>query len=277
MPKLLIAGDWHGNHKWAKKIIDVAHAEGIGKIIQCGDFGVWPGKEGKEYLLILSRHLVKRGISLYFVPGNHEDYNQIDSWNETLPANKDGHIEVEPNLFYTGKVNAWRWEDKKFASVGGAVSIDKRWRTKDVSWWPQEQLTPKEEHDAKLLGEVDYLFTHDCPSINPFRGLKPDIESEIHRYTMTKIGKALQPKIWFHGHMHTYEEYIFEHRAGVARVFGLDADSQAARYPSLLTHAVILDTETNEVSHIRKLFNWYGQEFYFDRDHEDLLRKKKDG
>lgn len=268
MSKILVAGDWHMNHVWAKSIIDVAHAEGIDKIVQVGDFGVWPGPEGKDYMQILSRYLVKRGIKLYFVPGNHEDYNQIDEWCTTLPKNEDGHIEVEPNLFYAGKVNAWTWEGKRFASVGGAVSIDKKWRKLNESWWQQETLSSQEELDAQNLGKVDFLFTHDCPHIHPFVGLKHDIESEIHRYTMTKVGRALQPEFWFHGHMHWYKEYRFDHRNGITRVFGLDADSKASKYPTLPGHTRVLDTDTHEVYSIDKHFNWWSRAFYFDRQHQ---------
>jgi len=267
MSKYLICGDWHGNHQWAKKIIEVAEAEEISKILQVGDFGVWPGNEGKEYLDILSRSLIKRNVRLYFVPGNHEDYNQIDEWTTTLPKNEDGHIEVRENLFYAGKVNAWTWEGKRFASVGGAVSIDKYRRKENVSWWPQEELTALEETRAKDLGRVDYLFTHDSPNTLPFTFLKSDQASEAHRYTMTKIGLAIRPKLWFHGHYHKHAEYKFWHEDGETNVFSLDADSRASINPQLDYHTAVLDTEYDNVFYIRKHFNWWAKAFYFDRKH----------
>lgn len=268
MSKILVAGDWHGSHPWAKKIIEAAQAEDINKIIQVGDFGIWPGPEGKEYLDILSRALVKRNIKLYFVPGNHEDYNQIDEWDADLPKNEDGHIEVRPNLFYAGKVNAWTWEGKKFASVGGAVSIDKYRRKINVSWWPQEELTALEETKAKDLGRVDYLFTHDSPNTLPFTFLKSDMASEAHRYTMTKIGLAIRPRLWFHGHYHKHAEYKFYHADGETNVFSLDADSRASINPELDAHTAVLDTDFDDVSYIRKHFNWWAKSFWFHRKHD---------
>jgi len=268
MSKILIAGDWHGNHVWAKKIIDVAHAEGIDKMIQLGDFGVWPGKDGQEYLYILSRYLVKKNVKLYFVPGNHEDFNQIEDWEKNIPKNEDGHIEVLPNLFYAGKVNKWQWEGKVFASVGGAVSIDRKWRKLNESWWKQEQLTQEEEKAAIELGKVDYLFSHDCPTYHPFRGLKVDYESELHRAKMNNVVRSLRPDFWFHGHMHEYSEYYFSHENGeVTKVFALDADDKASDIPRLQRHTKVLDAALNETFTIDKLFNWYGREFYFDRRH----------
>lgn len=266
--RILIAGDWHGNHVWAKKIIEVANAEEIEKIIQVGDFGVWPGASGEEYLDILSRALVKRGVKLYFVPGNHEDYNQIDHWVKTIAPNEDGHLEIRKNLFYAGKVNAWTWEGKRFASVGGAVSIDKSWRKENISWWPQERLTAFEERQAMELGIVDYLFTHDAPQDLPLTYLKKDEDSKAHRLSMTNIGLAIRPSMWFHGHYHRKMEYKFYHADGETNVFGLDADPQGSKDPQLYNHAAILDTNLDDVSYNRKHFNWWAKNFYFDRKHD---------
>lgn len=268
MSKILVAGDWHGSHPWAKKIIEAASAEEIDKIIQVGDFGVWPGKSGEEYLDILSRALVKQNVKLYFVPGNHEDFNQIDEWNRTIEPDINGHRKIRDNLFYAGKVNAWTWEGKRFASVGGAVSIDRQWRKENETWWPQEQLTALEETKAKDLGKVDYLFTHDAPVDVPLSYLKKDEDSQAHRYTMTKIGRALRPNLWFHGHYHRKMEYSFYHDDGETNVFGLDADPQGSKDPQLYNHAAVLDTDTNEVSYIRKHFNWWAKKFWFHKKHD---------
>lgn len=272
MSRLLVAGDWHGNWTWAKKIIDVAVAEGIDKVIQVGDFGVWPSAEGKEYLLILSRYLVKqskksgRQINLYFLPGNHEDYNQIDHWVNTIEPNEDGHREIEPHLFYTGKVNSWIWDNKTYGVVGGAVSIDRRSRKINESWWPQEILSPEEREEAKNLGKVDYLFTHDCPTIHPFNFLINHLDSTIHRQYMTEIASVLRPDVWFHGHYHHYAQYPFYHDGGSTQVYSLDADVHATQFPSLQRHAAVLDTELELVYSIDKQFEWFGQRFYFDKE-----------
>lgn len=268
MTKLLIAGDFHGNHPWAKKIIDVAKAENISKIMQVGDFGVWPGKNGQEYLDILSRHLVKQDVKLYFLPGNHEDYNQIQLWEHQIEPNLQGHREVRPNLFYTSKVNGWKWEHTYFASVGGAVSVDKAWRKLDVSWWPQEQLTQEEAEKAISFGHVDYLFTHDCPPYHPFQRLKPDAESVAHRQRIGEVAAKLMPMRWFHGHYHECADYDFWHAGGMTNVHGLDADPQASLNVRLYEHTIVLDTHTDEVSRISKLFNWHARSFYFDRKHK---------
>lgn len=270
MTKILVAGDWHGNWQWAKKMIDVAVAEDIDTIYQVGDFGIWPGAAGSEYLLILSRYLLKqtkktgKNKRIVWTPGNHEDYNQIDEWVRTLIPNEDGHIEIAPNIFYAGKVNSWTWYGKRFASVGGAASIDRRSRKLNESWWAQEVLTPKEIEKAKNLGRIDYLFTHDCPTMHPFNFLMEHLDSAIHRQHMTEIARELEPEAWFHGHYHYPAQYSFYHGTGSTQVYSLDADNRAAYDPSLKRHTVVLDVESGVVSSIDKLFNWHAKRFYFE-------------
>lgn len=244
MTKYLIAGDWHMNHVWAKKVIDKAVKYNIDKIIQVGDFGIWPGPEGEEYLNILSHYLVKRNINLYFLPGNHEDWNQIDSWVDRYPYNIDGHQEIRKNLFYTGKVNSWIWHDKVFAVVGGATSIDKKFRIPQKSWWPQEALNSEELLKAKKIGKVDYLFTHDTSNQHPFNWLMNDLSSEMHREYLTEVGKALRPFMWFHGHYHMYQEYGFSHKDGWTAVYSLDADDKACQNKSLAMQNNIVEFDS---------------------------------
>lgn len=251
MGKILIAGDWHMNHRWAQEIISVAHAEGINRIIQVGDFGVWPGKDGAEYLRILSGALVDWDVKLYFVPGNHEDWNQIDSWSTRFSKNQDGHQEIEQNLFYAGKVNSWTWDGKRFASVGGAVSIDKKWRKVGLSWWPQEIISYHEKVEAIEMGKVDYLFTHDCHNFHPFSHLKNDLDSTMHRQTITEIAGVLQPSRWFHGHYHEYAEYEVNLRGVGASVWALDADDSASHNASVQRHTRILDISTGQVTGVK--------------------------
>jgi hypothetical protein len=48
-----IAGDWHGNAEWAVRTISKISARlprhGPRIILQLGDFGIWPGPDGREY------------------------------------------------------------------------------------------------------------------------------------------------------------------------------------------------------------------------------------
>lgn len=255
MTKILVAADWHGNGPWAKRVIDVAFGLGIKTIFQVGDFGIWPGRKGKEYLLNLSRYLVRKKIILIVILGNHEDWNQVDSWRD-LPRNENGHLEIEPNIFISDKANVWTQNGKRFGVAAGAYSIDRQYRKLNVDWWPQEQFTKADLHDLEIAsgGErVDYMFTHDAPTSIPLNGLKPDIESALHRGMMNLAGALLRPRVWFHGHYHRFTgEYGFLHQLGHASVYGLAPDDNASyefdRKKLMKQHVAILEIETGEVT-----------------------------
>lgn len=134
---------------------------------------------------------------------------------------------------------------KRLGPVSGAVSIDRHLRVSGKSWWFQESLTEKEAQAAKQMGKVDYLFTHDCPSIHPFESMfkmVPDPASQAHRQRVTDVAKVLDPVLWFHGHMHRYAEYSF---GPDCTVYALDCDGELMK-----KHAVILDIETGEVNEV---------------------------
>jgi hypothetical protein len=49
-----VAGDWHGNTVWAtravRKISALLPGDAPRMIVHLGDFGIWPGPGGREYL-----------------------------------------------------------------------------------------------------------------------------------------------------------------------------------------------------------------------------------
>ncbi len=251
MTKYLIIGDLHGNHIQAKRDIDVAVEYNIDTLIQLGDFGLWPGNRGEEFLNIVSRYLVKKNKKMIWLPGNHEDWNQIDQFDMSK-VNEDGHLEIRPNLFYADKANVWTWDNKRFAVAGGAYSIDRYSRTPQVDWWPQEQFNVQDLIKVRNFGRVDYLFSHDAPTSILATWLKKDVESHLHRQMMNRVGEVLRPRLWFHGHYHWFSgEYGFNHPDGMSSVYSLDADFMASIHGAwtnhIQKHVIILDTEEDEV------------------------------
>lgn len=242
--KILIAADWHGQTEWAVKVIELAAKHNIKTIFQLGDFGWWHGPAGEVYIRTLSKALVEKNIELFWEPGNHEWWDDIDQFPGRFEKTSEGFYGVAPNIFYMGKVNSWKWCNKKFAAIGGAVSIDRHLRKVHESWWPQEQLTNNEVQQAKQIGKIDYLFTHDCPQAHPFKYLVNDLESENHRWKMTDIAKVLDPMLWFHGHMHRPAKYSF---GPDCTVYGLDCDGSIMR-----DHVKMLDIDSGEVTNIEE-------------------------
>lgn len=244
MTKIMICGDWHGDTPWARKMIRLAADNGVKVIMQVGDFGLWDHEEdGVTYLDTMNEECRKHGVKVYFVAGNHENWDRLDWYEKNNPKTYAGLTIIRSHIRYTGRVNRWAVDGKWFQAVGGAVSIDKAYRKAGKSWWSQESIPERVVYGLEKAGrKSDYLLTHDAPTCAPFRfRLKNDPDSQIHRELMNRIGRVVQPKLWFHGHYHTWmEAYPFMHQNGYSAVYGLDMNGD-------FYHSVVLDTETDSV------------------------------
>jgi hypothetical protein len=222
-----------------KSKISIASQTGVDTIVQLGDFGfVWPGYD--DALAEIDTFAARQGVRVVFLPGNHEDWDTLENWDAFVAKNGDQTEEkftpFGTNIFYTGKVNVWEWDDITFAVAGGAYSIDKAWRTFGESWWPQEWLDDSDIDALEFMHNVhgkpvDVLLTHDAPTNIPFNGLKVDLESEMHRSQMNKVYDMLHPQVWFHGHYHRYMKYW----KGTTAVTGLNCDGNSHKE----THAIL--------------------------------------
>lgn len=227
MDKIIVAGDWHGNAHWAAQIVKRARELGISRIIQCGDFGLWDHTDdGVEYLDRLNLVCRENQVKVYWVDGNHENHDRLQWYDKHNAKDEVGRVYIRSNVLHLPRGIKWTYgSGRTLTAVGGAHSIDKGFRRAGVSWWAGEQLRDEEVKHKVKEGPIDYLFTHDCPTNAPFlHRIKPDLDSQIHRQRMNDVGRKVQPKIWFHGHMHEKYEYFFEHQTGLARVYGLEAD-----------------------------------------------------
>lgn len=246
--KILVLGDTHGQTQWLKNMVNKAKRMGCDRILQVGDFGIWTHEEeGHRFLDTVNETLRQNGMKLYFLGGNHENWDHLNWWQNNNAKSYHGHVYVRSHILYTGRTNRWVWGDKGsekvFQAVGGAVSIDKGGphRKPGIGWWEDEEIPERVVYGIEQANKrVDYLFTHDAPSCIPMRNLKADLDSARHRILMDRIGRASRPNLWFHGHYHKYMEYPFVHQQGYSFVYGLDCDHQFYSY-------VILDTETDNV------------------------------
>jgi hypothetical protein len=243
--KMLLVGDSHGDLQFMDRMVLKAVDNGIDTIFQLGDFGfVWPGEEYKlELLNILAK---ENDVNIFFLPGNHEDWDTLDKWERSAIENNNltfnGFIPVTSNIFYSGKTHVWTWYGKTFAVAGGAYSIDKMYRIIGESWWPQEELTDWDiaslANGARDYAPVDILLTHDGPTWGNYtRGLLDIPESHIHRQKMNMVHEATRPSMWFHGHYHQFSQYSDRE----TMVFGLDCNGWG-------TNNLILDTDTLTVT-----------------------------
>lgn len=207
--KILIAGDTHGNSAWWSRLVEYARKRQCATIVQLGDFGYWEHTvDGRLFLDRLSKKLVRAGVRAYFIDGNHENHPLL--W-EQYPPDEDGFCEVRPSLYYIPRGHSFTWDGVKFLGLGGAYSVDVKWRLDEEAWrhaprtlwWPTETLTTEEVERACAVGKVDVLLSHDCPWGVTLPGIGGEfIESNLNRMMVSRVVRETLPDLVLHGHYH---------------------------------------------------------------------------
>lgn len=253
--RIMVAGDWHANKAWALKVIWEAKtllADEVTRIIlHLGDFGVWPGKAGDDYLWHVSAALEQADAVLWFVDGNHEAFPLL---HDKVAANKRmfgpgsvGVTEISPRIYWQPRGTRWTWHGRQWLAMGGGVSLDKSVRTEGKTWWPEEEITDKQEHAAIEAGHADVLVSHDCPAgvthtFPPpplFWDLRDIARSDAHQERLQRVVDAVQPSYLLHGHLHIGYQRMTDFGYGPVQVTGLNRDEEQWNY-------AVLDVKTME-------------------------------
>lgn len=234
-----LAGDWHGNTSWVIGALKGFHLAGVDTVYHVGDFGFWPGLEGKKFLRAVEKQLDLYGITIYVTLGNHEDYTQVDD----MPVSEDGlrwatkHIAVMPRGY------RWEVDGVTFVSLGGAPSINFQNLKKGINWWAEETITMGDIYrlsaGAEGFPRTDVMITHDAPDgIAPLDALMTENAKEWSeeglqyadegRKMMTAAVNIVKPLFFFHGHYHY--DYVAETAFGDDETFmttavGLNRDT----------------------------------------------------
>lgn len=249
--RILVAGDWHGNTDWATHVIGQAEDRLAGEtgtvkvILHLGDFGIWPGAAGEEYLREVRQALVDADALLMFVDGNHEDFSQLARWHGGFHPDR-GTKWGWPRLFWLRRGHRWEWHGRTWLALGGGVSLDRAIRTEGVNWWPEEEISDEQEREVVAAGPADVMVTHDCPSgvmhtFPPppsFWDLKDLARNDAHRERLQRIVDAVQPSHLLHGHLHRSYQRTCDFGYGPVEVTGLDYDEGDG------ANWAVLDTKT---------------------------------
>lgn len=153
-----LKGDIHGN---LFEIIDFINRFNLGKndnIIILGDCGIAWRKDKKD----LDQNIklwneCGNGVKLYFIDGNHENFNILNS----LPI-ENNMGKIADNIYHLRRGQVYEFENKKILVCGGADSIDKYRRIENFTWWKEEAIS-QETIDDIPAGHYDYVLTHCCP------------------------------------------------------------------------------------------------------------------
>lgn len=256
-----LVGDTHGDVRDTVNVLNQMGKRKISHVFVVGDFGLWTHfADGQEFLDRVQATAEGNNLSVFAVGGNHENWDHWNWFVENMPTHK-GFGMVRRRVLLAPKAHEFRIAGKQFVVAGGAVSVDKASRLQSESgrymdstgrminkgtgprtlWWPNEELTDQDviriERD---FPKADILLTHDCSNYTHFQHrLKPDPDSERHRHRIDKVIAAVEPKVHFHGHMHTkyewenalshgYSAFRNEEWTGpVTKTYGLEANPNA--------------------------------------------------
>lgn len=186
MTTVRLIGDVHGKFKPYRNLIrDVPFS------IQVGDMGVgfmgWRGGELRP-LTNPPYDAMSEGRHL-FIRGNHDNPEVCKRQKFWIP---DGT--VVDGIY----------------CLGGAVSIDRAYRTEGLDWWPDEELSYAEldrmiDDYAAIKPEI--VVTHDCPAsvaneiLAAFNMRKIEDGSRT-REALERMLAIHQPRLWVFGHWH---------------------------------------------------------------------------
>lgn len=199
---IYITGDTHGDIDYKKLLtLKEKNLSYDDYLIICGDAGICWSTDIFQYFLDLYNDI---GCTIIFVDGNHENFEMLNQCPLVEYHNALMH-QIDNHIFHVLRGEIMVIDNLSFLCIGGAISIDKMYRTPYVSWWPEEEIT---YHDidnalsnlAKVNNKVDYVITHCCDSHTVIKafGFRRDTCTD----QLTFIDKVVKYKRWFFGHYH---------------------------------------------------------------------------
>lgn len=195
-------GDTHGTWDFLFKKLDRVPKISDWYLIHVGDVGVgfYGAKDSREFSL-LNEKFKARGIEFIAIRGNHDK-----------PDYFDGSINLS-NFKLLKDYTVLELNGEKWQFVGGAVSVDRKYRTEGRDYWRNEKFV----FDKDQAENCDVLVCHTAPHwIGPAcKGgfVQPFLDKDLHLYSelteereeVQKLFDICRPKRAFFGHFHRSE------------------------------------------------------------------------
>lgn len=211
-----VTGDIHGEYdigKLSSRKFDASSLTKEDYLIICGDFGlVWDNSEEDNWWL---NWLERKPFTTLFIDGNHENHRLLNSM-EPILWNKGYVHQIRPSVLHLMRGQVFDIRGTTFFTLGGADSIDKKYRKADVSWWAEEMPSSEEYRTAdknleKNNFKVDYIITHTAPTSIVLQ-LIPEIKPPDHLTNFLDcIRDNVQYKHWYFGHFHEDKQIDDKH------------------------------------------------------------------
>lgn len=162
MSTVALAGDWHGNTRWARARIAEVATNGVALILHLGDFGIWPGTSGRVYVDQLEEACAEHGVGIWVTPGNHEDWGSLTQlW--ARPEHSGRPLHVSKHIAILPRGHRFTLEGRSFVSLGGAPSVDLEYRERRKDWGAEEAIRPEDVAKVVQDGYADVMLAHDAP------------------------------------------------------------------------------------------------------------------
>ncbi|MCL2110844.1 MAG: metallophosphoesterase [Clostridiales bacterium] len=208
-----LTGDTHGIFDRVEEFCYGYDTEPDDILVILGDAGInyFGWREDRE----LKEQLAELPITLLCIHGNHEIRPEnIYTYEETERFGGIVWHEPDfPNLLFAKDGEIYELAGRRCIAIGGAYSIDKYMRTKNVDWWPDEQPSDetKDLVEERLEAEgwrVDVVLSHTCPYdympreafLSEFNQEYVDDSTELW---LGQIEQRLDYDAWYCGHFHT--------------------------------------------------------------------------
>jgi len=195
--KVMVVGDIHGD--WAslntlitKKKPDI--------ILQCGDFGWWPTFSRIKSTLYREKEWSHTGVkpqetTIYWCDGNHEDHSDLSKHKEIT--------ELYKGINYCPRGSTITLPDNRVVLfIGGAESIDRRWRTAGVDWFAEELINNDDLDKCLVHDRVDIVISHTCPFEFHVVTKSVDKYNDPSQKALSVVLDKYKPDQWFFGHFH---------------------------------------------------------------------------
>ncbi len=233
---VVVIGDSHGSRPMLREALRLAQQLGCGTVVSVGDFGVWPGPTGREFLDAVDLMASQRDVCVLVVPGNHDDYDQIGQ----LTSRDDGWLLLRDRILVAPRPHRFELDGLTWLAVSGAASADGpggifdqvrgpldrsatvtdgrgRLRGRQAGfdlggWWPQERIAPADVVAAIDLIDtvhrdgqrIDVMVSHEAPLVLPVGPVGDWQVGLEQRRLLQQVHDHALPTVHVCGHWHRH-------------------------------------------------------------------------
>ena len=199
---IFVTGDTHGDVDYKKLLsLKEKNLSYDDYLIICGDAAICWSQFELPYFKALYNDI---GCTIIYIDGNHENFEMLSRMPLVEYKGALMH-QIDKHIFHVLRGEIMTLEGKTFLCIGGAISIDKMYRTPCITWWPEEEITFHDIDNAlnnleKVNNKVDYVITHCCDTKTVIKAFS--FRRDICTDQLNFIDKVVTYKHWYFGHYH---------------------------------------------------------------------------